>query len=51
VVPVERRQGNVSDVDKLPRWLKPMNRVLVTVQRLGLGGDVRALRRRLRHED
>jgi hypothetical protein len=44
VVPVERRQGNVSDVDKLPRWLKPMNRVIVALQRRGLAlGTMRVL--------
>ncbi len=26
----------MSDVDKLPRWLKLMNRVLVALQRRGL---------------
>jgi hypothetical protein len=34
----------VSDVDKLPRWLKPMNRVIVALQRRGLAlGTMRVL--------
>src|SRR5215213_9937388 len=32
----ERRQAGVSDVEKLPRWLKPMNRLIVALQRGGL---------------
>jgi hypothetical protein len=44
VVLVGRRQGEVSDVDKLPRWLKPMNRVLVALQRRGFAlGPTRVL--------
>jgi deazaflavin-dependent oxidoreductase (nitroreductase family) len=34
----------MSDVEKLPRWLKPMNRVFVALQRLGLTmGPVHAI--------
>jgi hypothetical protein len=33
---IERRQAGVSDVEKLPRWLKPMNRLIVALQRGGL---------------
>jgi F420H(2)-dependent quinone reductase len=34
----------VSDVDKLPRWLKPMNRMIVALQRRGLAlGTMRVL--------
>ena len=34
----------MSDVDKLPRWLKPMNRVIVALQRRGLAlGTMRVL--------
>ena len=34
----------MSDVDKLPRWLKPMNRVIVALQRRGLAlGPTRVL--------
>ncbi|HLM78811.1 MAG TPA: nitroreductase/quinone reductase family protein [Rubrobacteraceae bacterium] len=34
----------MSDVDKLPRWLKPVNRVLVALQRRGLAlGPTRVL--------
>jgi hypothetical protein len=44
VVLVGRRRGEVSDVDKLPRWLKPMNRVLVALQRRGFAlGPTRVL--------
>ena len=36
--------GNVSDVEKLPRWLKPMNRVIVALQLGGLAlGTMRVL--------
>ena len=41
---VGKRRGDVSDVDKLPRWLKPMNRVIVALQRRGLAlGTMRVL--------
>ena len=34
----------MSEVDKLPRWLKPMNRVIVALQRRGLAmGTMRVL--------
>jgi F420H(2)-dependent quinone reductase len=41
---IGRRRDNVSDVNKLPRWLKPMNRLIVALQRKGLAlGTMRVL--------